>query len=217
MNVITSMNELYDAAFEIALSYFRELFRERYIEMYRYLKRRKPDEDFLDELVNMYLASMLPVKSGAGTNISDREEPEQDRRKPGKQKPEKSETAQKPESILETPNPVVGYTFDTEALRKRDRAIEAILAAPTNIQKQVAYDKNLRYWMMQVGFFGDIVSDEAAYVAMVDANIKKVMWITQGDERVCIECHEKDKNIYPIKEVPDKPHPRCRCYLRPVK
>lgn len=154
---------------------FRRLFRDRYAEMWEYLGKKKPDEDFLDELFDLYMME-----------------------------------------YLSEPNPVVGYAYDAEMLRKRDRAYEAIVAAPTKLQKQVQFDKNVRYVLIQISFFIDLVSDESALLAMKRAGITKVMWITQQDERVCFDCFEKHSNVYPIDEVPEKPHPRCRCYLRPV-
>ena len=88
--------------------------------------------------------------------------------------------------------------------------------ASRNDPEQVLFDKHVRYLIIQISFFIDLVSDEASMRAMTDAGIEKVMWITQQDERVCLDCDEKQGKIYKLSEVPDKPHPRCRCYLRPV-
>lgn len=169
------LDVLYDALYDDSINTFRRLFKDRYTEMWTYLGKKKPDEDFLDELFDLYMME-----------------------------------------FLSTPNAVVGYAYNTETLRKRDKAKEAILAAPTKLQKQVQYDKNTRYLMVQISFYIDLVADEASKLAMKRAGVLKVMWITQMDERVCLDCDEKHGNIYPINDVPEKPHPRCRCYLRPV-
>ena len=175
VNVMSDLNDLYEALYDDSIEAFRRLFKARYIEMWKYIKGERPDEDFLDELFDLYMMEFLAM-----------------------------------------PNPVVGYAYDTETLRKRDRAEEAIIAAPTKLQKQVLFDKHVRYLVIQISFFIDLVSDEASVRAMTDAGIEKVMWITQQDERVCLDCDEKHGKIYKLSEVPDKPHPRCRCYLRPV-
>lgn len=172
---MSDMDDLYEALYDDSIEAFRRLFKARYIEMWTYIKGKRPDEDFLDELFDLYMMEFLTM-----------------------------------------PNPVVGYAYNTEMLRKRDRAEEAIIAAPTKLQKQVLFDKHVRYLIIQISFFIDLVSDEASMRAMTDAGIEKVMWITQQDERVCLDCDEKQGKIYKLSEVPDKPHPRCRCYLRPV-
>lgn len=175
VNVIQEIDRLYDDIYTEAIEAFRRLFKARYAEMWAYLERGKADEDFLDDLFDLYMMDFLA-----------------------------------------TPNPVVGYAFDTEFLRKRDKAKEAIQSAPTKLQKQTQYDKNVRYISIQDSFFIDLVSDEAARLAMKNAGIEKVMWITQQDAKVCFDCDDRHGVVYPIDDVPDKPHPRCRCYLRPV-
>ncbi len=46
--------------------------------------------------------------------------------------------------------------------------------------------------------------------------IRRVKWQTQEDEKVCEECNERDGKIYPIDNIPTKPHYRCRCWVEPV-
>lgn len=118
--------------------------------------------------------------------------------------------------LLNEPNDVTHYAFQTELIRKRDRAKEAILSVPTRTQKQLELEKAIRHLTQQVGFYVDITEDEASLQALKDAGIKKVRWNIYGDDRVCSVCEDLDGEIFPIDEVPIKPHPRCRCYLTPA-
>lgn len=118
--------------------------------------------------------------------------------------------------LLSKPNPLTKYAWETEALRKRDRAIEGILSADGRGNKNLEFDRAMRYWSQQTGFYIDIVSDEAALQAMKDGGVKKVRWITSGDERVCENCKDLNGTVFDIDHVPDKPHVRCRCWLVPA-
>lgn len=161
---------------------FRELYKARYFEVLLWIKSgfnkrvKIPDEDTVDQLVEMYITG-----------------------------------------ILSEPNEVTHYAYDAEVYRKRDRAKEAINAVSGSVQKQEELDRALRYWTRQTLFYCDIVSDAANIQAMKDAGVKKVMWNTQKDEKVCGDCHDRDGVVYPIDQVPDKAHPGCRCWLTPVK
>lgn len=119
--------------------------------------------------------------------------------------------------LLTEPNPLTRYTYDTEVLRKRDRAIESVNAAPVLSEKDLEFEKAMRYWSQQTGFYIDIVADDAALMAMKANGVKKVRWITQQDERVCDECKDRNNKVYDIDAVPEKPHVRCRCYIVPAK
>lgn len=59
LNVMNEIDVLYVRLDENNRKLFRELFCERYAEMYLWLTKKKPDEDMLDELVDMYLAGLL--------------------------------------------------------------------------------------------------------------------------------------------------------------
>ena len=71
-------------------------------------------------------------------------------------------------------------------------------------------------WSQQTAQYADIVTDAAVIQAFVDAGISKVRWITQEDEKVCKTCRERNGKVYPITELPEKPHWRCRCYFEAV-
>ena len=175
LNVLNEIDRLYSGIDEYCETEFLWLYCERYKELWRYLKGEEPDEDILDELVEMYLAG-----------------------------------------LWNEPNEITHYAFEPELIRKRDRAKEAIVSVPTKVQKQVELDKHIRYAIQQIGFYTDIVSQEAELQAYKDAGVKKVKWNIYGDNRVCSDCHDLNGKIFDIDNIPDRPHVRCRCYLTPV-
>ena len=118
--------------------------------------------------------------------------------------------------LLNDPDPVTHYAFEPELVRKRDRAKEAIRAVPTRTQKQLELEKAGRYALQQIGFYVDIAEDRASLQALKDAGVERVRWNAYGDDRVCAGCESLDGNVYPIERVPDKLHPRCRCFLTPA-
>lgn len=120
------------------------------------------------------------------------------------------------ENILSKPDPITHYAYDAEVLRKRDRAIEAVNAVSGVQNKQAELDKALRFWAQMVGQYADTVAYEAAVKAFKDAGVKYVKWVTQKDEKVCVECDSRDGKIYPINRLPARPHWRCRCYVTPL-
>ena len=153
----------------------RDVYLYRYLEVIGWLGRKKPDEDELDEMLDMWLAG-----------------------------------------FLKKPNETTHYVYETELVRKRDRAKEEIGSVPTKVQKQVSLEKAGRYVIQQNGFYVDMASQEAEWQAMKDAGIKKVRWNAYGDDRVCQTCSDLDGQVFPVDGVPDRPHLRCRCYLTPA-
>lgn len=115
--------------------------------------------------------------------------------------------------ILEDVDPVTLYAFLPETERKKQRLSEA-LAATSAPAKEI--DKALRYWTVQIGQYAITSVDRARLQAFKDAGIEKVKWITQEDERVCYTCGARHERVYPVDNVPPKPHIACRCYLVPV-
>lgn len=119
--------------------------------------------------------------------------------------------------ILGEPDPVTKYTYDAEILRKRDRAIESIKAVSGKIEKREELDKALRFFSQMMGQYADNVSEDANIQALKDAGVKRVVWHTQEDEKVCSECSPLDGKSFDIEKIPDKPHWRCRCYITPAE
>lgn len=119
--------------------------------------------------------------------------------------------------ILKSPCPVTGYIYENEADRKKDKAIEAISAVRKSADKADALIRNVKYRQTQSEYYTDYVTDMAMLKAYSDADVQKVKWLTMKDEKTCADCKGLDGKVFPIDSVPDKPHPRCRCRIVPVK
>jgi len=117
-------------------------------------------------------------------------------------------------ALLALTDPVSKYIYSKEVPRKRDRTTEAINASGAKVTE---LKRGLRYWSQMTGHYADVVTDEATLKAYKDQGIKKIRWITMGDEKVCEICRERNRKIYPIRSIPPKPHYGCRCWYEPVK
>lgn len=117
--------------------------------------------------------------------------------------------------LLETPNANTHYVWSSEIVRKRDRAIEAVLSSPSKLQKQLEIDKAVRIWLQMAGWYTDFVSQDAELQALKDAGVKEVQRHEMDDERVCMDCRNADGEIYPIDRIPLS-HLRCRRWFTPV-
>lgn len=115
--------------------------------------------------------------------------------------------------MLEEVDPVTLYAFLPETERKKQRLIEA-LAVATNRNAEI--DKALRYWTQQIGQYADNSVFYARLESFRQAGVRKVLWVSQADERVCEECDALNGQIFDIDNVPPPPHYGCRCYLVPV-
>lgn len=129
--------------------------------------------------------------------------------------------------MLDTPDPVTLYEFNTEAERKAQRLAETIAGVLearrsgnpvprkyTTVEAEI--DRALRDWTRQTGQYAINVTDAAAVEAMEDAGVERIEWVTQEDERVCSECRALGGRTFELDEVPIK-HYGCRCEMRPVR
>ena len=115
--------------------------------------------------------------------------------------------------LLEEFDPVSLYQFMPEADRKRERLTEALLSTP---QKAREVAKALRLWTLQTSYYAEKCVDKATLKRFEDDGVEKVRWVTAKDEKVCTECAARDGKIYPIKDLPPKPHYHCRCTFEKV-
>ena len=116
--------------------------------------------------------------------------------------------------FLEEEDFVTLYRYAPELTRKRDRLVEA-LAMKSKPNKEI--DKALKYLIMQTTHYADKATAEAELQAMKDAGVKKVMWMTERDDRVCDICYPLDGKVFDIDKTPPIPqHYNCRCILIPV-
>lgn len=113
-------------------------------------------------------------------------------------------------NLLKNPNPVTRYAYDTEVLRKRDRAIEAINSVAGSVKKQQAMDGALRQWSSMTWWYADFMEEEATLAAMEDFGVERVQRHELEDTRTCQECEDADGAVYDIDKIPPAPHPNCR-------
>lgn len=186
---------------------FLDLFAAKYLEVSGNIADREKKDDGLDELIKLYISGILAI--GGGNS-----------RLTGKQREALNALYQRAETqvsdLLSIPNPVTGYSYDNEVMRKMERCEESVMAAQGKAKKQTELEKALRFWSQMSGQYADNVSELSNVEALKDANVKYVRWNTQEDERVCDTCNGRDGKIYRIDRIPDKPHWRCRCWCGPL-
>ena len=111
-------------------------------------------------------------------------------------------------------NAVTKVIYDNDVDRKRQYTAEGINSSTAKVTE---FRRGLYYWADLTATYGDIVTDESTLKAYRDAGVKKVRWVTAGDEKVCETCRERNGKIYSINSIPPKPHRRCRCVYEPMR
>lgn len=111
-------------------------------------------------------------------------------------------------------NPVSKYVYINEFDRKRLRLVEALIATGGD---SVEADRAMKQIALMIGCYAIAVVDEATLEAYRQEGVDKVRWVSEDDSKVCSVCRERNGNVYPINELPPKPHYNCRCYFERVK
>jgi len=114
-------------------------------------------------------------------------------------------------SLMEDYDPITRYVYTGEMDRKRSRLIEALIATRSPEEVETA----MKIWARQTTQACIEITDRAALKAYKDMGVKRVIWETEEDTRVCEVCEDRQGKVYRIDKVPTKPHYRCRCWLRP--
>ena len=107
-------------------------------------------------------------------------------------------------------NPVTKYVYRNEIDRKRSRFVEGVIASD-NPREEVALAERLLIATNKQ--FAEDATFEAAIQAYKDDGVERVRWVTAEDDRRCQECKSRHGKIYPINNIPPKPHRYCRCYI----
>ncbi len=115
-------------------------------------------------------------------------------------------------AFLAAYNPVTEFVHTHEVDRKRARFAEAVIASPNKLE---AIRRAMMSWIKQTQQIGIMVEDHAVITAYKAIGVKRVRWITQVDERRCPDCKKRHRKVYPINNIPPKPHWGCRCYFIP--
>jgi len=126
---------------------------------------------------------------------------------------------------LESYNPVTQYLFFPEVERKKSRLVEAVISVQTPKHTKAlkiaaiaaAIATAQRLIARQMEQYGDCVTLAATQEAYKDCGVKMVVWHTQEDLKVCPDCDELDKKVFPIDQAPPPQHYNCRCWVSPLK
>lgn len=110
-------------------------------------------------------------------------------------------------------NPVTKYVYKNELDRKRSRFAEGVISSDTP-REEVELAKRLLVALNKQ--FADDVTFDAVVQAYMDDGVEQVRWITAEDDKRCKECKSRHHKIYPIDDIPPKPHLHCRCYVEKV-
>ena len=116
--------------------------------------------------------------------------------------------------FLDSYSPVTKYVFSREVDRKESRLYEALIATNGSLAE---IDAALRHWSKMIAEYAVEVTDAATLAALEDIDVDSIEWFTEEDERVCSECGARHGKVYPIHDIPPKPHWGCRCYYLPSK
>ena len=117
-------------------------------------------------------------------------------------------------ALLAAYNAVTKYQYTNEVDRKRQYTAEGINSSAAKVTE---FRRGLHYWADLTSTYADIVTDESTLKAYRDAGVRRVRWMTAGDEKVCETCRERNGKVYSINSIPRKPHRRCRCVFEPVR
>ena len=115
-------------------------------------------------------------------------------------------------ALLAAYNAVTKVIYDNDVDRKRQYTAEGINSSTAKVTE---FRRGLHYWADLTSNYADIVTDESTLKAYRDAGVKRVRWVTAGDEKVCEICRERNGKVYSINSIPSK-HRRCRCVYIPV-
>ena len=117
-------------------------------------------------------------------------------------------------ALLAAYNAVTKVIYDNDVDRKRQYTAEGINSSTAKVTE---FRRGLHYWAGLTADYADIVTDESTLKAYRDAGVRRVRWVTAGDENVCETCRERNGKVYPINSIPPKPHRRCRCWYEAVR
>lgn len=110
-------------------------------------------------------------------------------------------------------NPVTKYIFENEIERKRARFAESVIASDTPAEEVALAKRLLAGTNAQ---FLDDLTHETMIQAFRDNGTERVRWVTSPDDRRCQRCASLHGKVYPIEDIPTKPHIHCRCWVEEV-
>lgn len=110
---------------------------------------------------------------------------------------------------------VTKYVFSNELERKESRLFESLVASVED--RTHSYSTAEKLLVRQIKQYVIDLEDAVTKVVYEDVGVQVVQWVAEKDERTCGNCHELDGQTFELKDVPDKQHYQCRCYLIPIR
>ena len=117
-------------------------------------------------------------------------------------------------ALLAAYSAVSKVVYNNEVDRKKGYTAEGINSSTSKVTE---FRRGLHHWADFTGQFADEITDEVTLKAYRDAGVKKVRWVTAGDEKVCKTCRERNGKVYSVNSIPSKPHRRCRCVFEAMR
>lgn len=132
--------------------------------------------------------------------------------------------------ILDEPNPYTTVTYSKELERRAERFSEQITAAinrslqsedrrnengikiPLQSEIKDLFRKEFNSLSLLFDSYMIDTVDKAREAAFEEDGIRRVRWVTILDGKECEYCRKLNGHVFPVKRVPTKPHPHCRCY-----
>lgn len=98
------------------------------------------------------------------------------------------------------------------SLQNEDRTNENGVTIPIDKEIKSIFDREFNSLGLLLDMYEVRMVDIGRNEAFNDDKVNRVRWVTQLDGRECEYCRSLNGHVFPIKRVPTKPHPRCRCY-----
>lgn len=132
--------------------------------------------------------------------------------------------------ILDEPNPYTTVTYSNELERRAERLSEQITAAinrslqnedrtnengvkiPLEMEIKKLFKKEFASLSLLYDSYMIDIVDKSREEAFKDDGIRRVRWVAVLDGKECDYCRSLNGHVFPIKRIPTKPHPHCRCY-----
>lgn len=132
--------------------------------------------------------------------------------------------------ILDDPNDFTTVVYSKELERKAERFAEQITAAvnralqaedrtnengvkiPLETELKKLFDREYNSLALLLDSYMIATVDMGREEAFFDDGVRRVRWITILDGKECDYCRSLNGHVFPVRRIPTKPHPRCRCY-----
>ena len=132
--------------------------------------------------------------------------------------------------ILDDPNDFTTVVYSKELERKAERFAEQITAAvnrslqsedrtnengvkiPLETEIKKLFDREYNSLSLLLDSYMIATVDAGREEAFTDDGVRRVRWVTIMDGKECDYCRSLNGHVFPVRRVPTKPHPRCRCY-----